>query len=77
MTNAGHTCRIITNESMTQQDHRFPAVAAFTLMELFVTLSIIAVLTALLLPVLGRAKNAAKTSRCKNQLRQIVLGVRM
>jgi prepilin-type N-terminal cleavage/methylation domain-containing protein len=65
----------VTNEAMKLS--RAPLKNAFTLVELLTVIAVIAILAALLFPLLNVAKARAERTICGNNLRQIGLGIRM
>ncbi|HWL09427.1 MAG TPA: DUF1559 domain-containing protein [Planctomicrobium sp.] len=59
----------------TARSQRRTAFSAFTLIELLVVIAIIAILVALLLPAVQQAREAARRSQCRNNLKQYGLAL--
>mgnify|MGYP005991492539 FL=1 len=60
-----------------EMNHHFPSLEnrGFTLIELLVSLSIMAILFALMFPALQIAREVARRTECANNMRQFALGM--
>src|SRR6478609_8400154 len=67
----------MSNGNQLRKDREMRRLKGFTLIELLVVIAIIAILAAILFPVFARAREAARSSSCSSNLRQLGMAFTM
>jgi prepilin-type processing-associated H-X9-DG protein len=77
MVSSQTAARIRSGLNLTQPGTSRGRANGFTLIDLAVTIGVLAVIIALLLPAVQRARDAARRLQCKNNLRQLGVGLHL
>ena len=70
-----NTTQTERKNAMTRQESRKRSSSRFTILELLIVISVIAILASLLLPALNKAKQAAFRVTCINNFKQLFNGI--
>jgi|GEM_PF-899906 prepilin-type N-terminal cleavage/methylation domain-containing protein len=68
---------MLRRQNTTTQRRRQPQLRGFTLIELMVVISIVAMLIALLMPALSKARSQGRIIKCQTQMKQAYMGMEL